>query len=217
MTKVLLDYLPLVSTSLRYDWVIFWSYVRGDGGNVRVCSLKRAAKRPRKAAYTSCDIFLGTSYNFGMYVVAVSLLMFIFPVASVLIELIANRNPAGLVLLIGKWFVFWAIGVRLFTAGLRQSIKPGLTSEGILGIKGKEVWIIVRELGFANIAIGLAGIIALWKPEWRLAVAFIGGLFLLLDGGQHIASRQRKFEENVAMYSDLVIGFIMAIYVITNI
>jgi hypothetical protein len=156
------------------------------------------------------------TYSSGMYIAAVSLLMFIFPIASVLLESIANKNHAGLILLIGKWFVFWAIGVRLFTAGLRQSIKPGLTSEGILGIKGREVWIIVRELGFANITIGLAGIVTLWKPEWRLAVAFIGGLFLLLDGILHIASRQRNFEENVAMYSDLTIGSIMAIYVVAK-
>jgi hypothetical protein len=142
--------------------------------------------------------------------------MFLFPIASVLIESVANKNHAGLITLIGEWFVFWAIGVRLFTAGLRQSIKPGLTSEGILGIKGKEVWIIVRELGFANIAIGLAGIIALWKPEWRLAIAFIGGLFLLLDGIQHIASKQRNFEENVAMYSDLTIAILMGVYLVVR-
>jgi hypothetical protein len=86
-----------------------------------------------------------------MYIAAVSLLMFIFPIVSVLIESIANKNHAGLIALIGKWFVFWAIGVRLFTAGLRQIIKPGLTSEGIFGIKGKDAWILVRELGFVRL------------------------------------------------------------------
>lgn len=142
--------------------------------------------------------------------------MFIFPIVSLVIEVLVNKNHIALIELIGKWFVFWAIGVRLFTAGLRQIIKPGLTSEGILGIKGKDVWQIVRELGFANASIGLAGIISLWKPEWRLAVATIGGLFLLLDGILHIASKKRNFEENVAMYSDLGIGIIMAVFVITK-
>ena len=41
---------------------------------------------------------------------------------------------------IGTWFAFWAIGVRLFTAAVRQVIKPDLTSEGILGISGREAW-----------------------------------------------------------------------------
>lgn len=151
-----------------------------------------------------------------MYLASVSLFMFLLPILSILTEVIANKNHAAFITLLGKWFVFWAIGIRLFTAGVRQIIKPGLTSEGILGIKGKEVWVIVRELGFANAAMGLAGIIALWQPEWRLAVAFIGGLFLLLDGVQHAVSKHRNFEENVAMYSDLFIGLIMAIFVIAK-
>jgi len=149
-----------------------------------------------------------------MYVFAVTFLMFVFPIVSIITEVVANKNHLALIELIGKWFVFWAIGVRLFTAGIRQAFKPGLTSEGILGIKGKQIWPIVRELGFANISIGLAGIISLWKPEWRLAVALIGGLFLSLDGILHIFSKQRNFEENLAMYSDLVIGIIMAVFVV---
>jgi hypothetical protein len=142
--------------------------------------------------------------------------MFLLPILSIVTEVVANKNHAALIPLLGKWFVFWAIGIRLFTAGVRQISKPSLTSEGILGIKGKEVWVIVRELGFANAAMGLAGIISLWKPEWRLAVAFIGGLFLLLDGVQHAASKQRNIEENVALYSDLFIGVVMAVFVIAT-
>jgi hypothetical protein len=151
-----------------------------------------------------------------MYVFAVAFLMFVFPIVSIAIELLVNKNHLAFIELVGKWFVFWAIGIRLFTAGLRQIIKPGLTSEGLLGIKGQAVWQIVRELGFANISMGLAGIISLWKPEWRLAIALIGGLFLLLDGILHIASKQRNFEENLDMYSDLAIGIIMAVFVIAK-
>lgn len=152
-----------------------------------------------------------------MYVASVTLLMFVFPLLSVVIEAVANKNHVALVALIGKWFVFWAVGIRLFTAGLRQIAKPGLTSEGILGIKGKEVWQLVRELGFANLAIGLLGIISLWKVEWRLAVALAGGLFLLLAGLEHLPKKHRTFEENVAMYSDLFISLVMAIYFFTEI
>ena len=148
-----------------------------------------------------------------MYVGTVALLMFVLPTASVIIEALTTKNHAGLILLIGKWFVFWAIGIRLFTAGLRQIIKPGLTAEGIFGITDQKTWIIVRELGFANTAMGLPGIISLWQPTWRLPVALIGGLFLLLDGLTHI-TQHRNFEENVAMYSDLAIGVIMAIFII---
>lgn len=146
-----------------------------------------------------------------MYLGAVALLMFVMPTLSVLIEAVASNNHAAILALIGKWFVFWAIGVRLFTAGIRQIAKPGLTAEDILGIKDKVSWVVVRELGFANLAIGLAGIISLWQPGWRPAVALIGGLFLLLDGIQHM-TKKRNFEENIAMYSDLAIGAVMAVY-----
>lgn len=139
--------------------------------------------------------------------------MFLLPVLSVVTEVIVNKNHAPLILLVGQWFVFWGIGIRLFTAGIRQVIKPGLTAEGILGIKDKSSWVIVRELGFANIAMGLAGIVSLWVADWRPAIALIGGLFLFLDGLQHVRNK-RNFEENVAMYSDLGIGVVMAAYLI---
>jgi hypothetical protein len=149
-----------------------------------------------------------------MYIAAVTLFMFLLPLLSVLTEIVVNKNHTALIALIGKWFVFWAIGIRLLTAGIRQVIKPGLTAEGILGIKDKSSWTIVRELGFANISMGLAGIISLWQLSWRPAVALIGGLFLLLDGAQHM-TKKRNFEENVAMYSDLAIGITMALYLMS--
>lgn len=143
-----------------------------------------------------------------MYVFTVIALMFVLPIVSIIIELIVNQNYTSLIDVIGKWFVFWAIGVRLFTAGLRQIIKPGLTAEGILGIKDKASWQLVRELGFANTAIGLAGIISLWATDWRLACALVGGLFLLLAGLEHVKKKQRNGEEILAMVSDLFIGVI---------
>jgi hypothetical protein len=60
------------------------------------------------------------------YLAIVVLLMLVLPLASLLIE---TREP-GLVL-VGKWWNFWAIGVRLFTAGLRQVAKPAFTAEVI--------------------------------------------------------------------------------------
>lgn len=149
-----------------------------------------------------------------MYVASVALFMFLLPILSVVTEVIANKNHVALIVLVGKWFIFWAIGIRLFTAGSRQIIKPGLTAEGIFGIKDKASWTIVRELGFANVGMGLAGILSLWLASWRPAVALVGGLFLLLDGISHVTNK-RNFEENVAMYSDLFIGLIMTVYLIS--
>jgi hypothetical protein len=70
----------------------------------------------------------------SMYLAAVSLLMFIFPIVSILIESIGNKNHAGLITLTGKWFVFWAIGIRLFTAGLRQIIRMYLWNKSLSSV-----------------------------------------------------------------------------------
>jgi hypothetical protein len=149
-----------------------------------------------------------------MYIFAVAFFMFVFPIVSIAIDLLVGNNDAGAITIFGQWFIFWAVGVRLFTAGLRQIIKPNLTSEGILGIKSKEAWQLVRELGFANVSIGLIAIISLWIVAWQPAAALAGGLFLLLAGIEHIPKKHRSFEENIAMVSDLLIGLLLLVYLV---
>lgn len=149
-----------------------------------------------------------------MFVAAVALFMGVLPVVSSIVDGLTHSDHAATIDLIGKWFVFWAVGARLLTAGGRQIIRPGLTSEGILGIEGRAAWQLARELGFANVGIGLAGVISLWRPTWRVPDALIGGLFLLLAGIEHVPKRNRSFEENLAMCSDLAIGVLMGVYVI---
>ena len=148
-----------------------------------------------------------------MFYAAVGLFMVVFPGVSVAVDL-ANGGDEPFMAVVGTWFVFWAVGVRLLTAGVRQVIRPGLTSEGILGIPGHEAWVLVRELGFANCATGLAGVLSLWNETWRPAVALVGGLFLLLAGVLHLSRGHRDTEENVAMVSDLAIGVLMLGYVV---
>ena len=102
------------------------------------------------------------------YLLIVLLLMLILPVVSIGIEYYTH-SPLTLVSLIGKWFVFWAIGVRLFTAGFRQVIKPAFTLRNIFNIDSPDSTVIVKELGFANICFGAAAIISIFVPAWRPA------------------------------------------------
>ena len=44
-----------------------------------------------------------------MYIVAVCLLLFVLPAGSVVVVWTGSPNK---ILLIGKWFVFWAVGTR---------------------------------------------------------------------------------------------------------
>jgi hypothetical protein len=137
-----------------------------------------------------------------MYYTIVLLLMFALPALSIAIEA-SMSGAAPLVALLGKWFVFWAVGVRLFLAGVRQVAQPRYTAEVILGLKSDEVLLVVRELGFANLAIGLVGLASLAFPGWRLASALAGGVFYGLAGINHALQSHRTRLENVAMVSDL--------------
>ena len=149
-----------------------------------------------------------------MYLLTIIFLMFVLPAASILIEIFLFRSSAGVMPLIGKWFVFWAMGVRLFTAGLRQSIRPRFTAEAILGIKGAEQFILVQELGFANLSMGIFGMGTLLVGNWVFPAALVGCLFLSLAGIRHLFSKGRNLLENSAMLSNLVVACLLFVYML---
>jgi len=101
------------------------------------------------------------------------------------------------------------IGVRLFTAGLRQVFQPEYTANVILGLESGESLLRVCELGFANLALGLVGILSLLFPAWRLPDALAGGVFFGLAGVNHVLQSHRNQPENVAMASDLFVAIIL--------
>ena len=146
-----------------------------------------------------------------MYLAVVVLLMGVFPILSILIES-AFHGDASLVFLIGKWFVFWAVGMRLLLAGVRQMANPAFTADAIFGIKDKAAEVIVRELGFGNFAIGVLGVVSLLNREWVVPAAIAGGLFYGLAGGLHLRKGDRNTNENIAMISDLFIFVVLALY-----
>lgn len=147
-----------------------------------------------------------------MYYAIVFCLMFAFPAASVLLEHGPPSNATPWLPLIGKWFVFWAVGVRLLLAGLRQIITPRFTAEHIFNLKSDDALVIVRELGFANCAIGTVALLSLHYTGWTGAAAIAGGLFYGLAGLAHLMAGHRNRLENVAMMSDLFVFAVLVLY-----
>ena len=152
-----------------------------------------------------------------MYLAVVVLLMGVFPVASILIEAFVLHSDAGLWFLIGKWFVFWGVGIRLLLAGVRQMANPAFTADSIFGIKDKAAETIVRELGFGNFAIGTLGALSLLNSEWVMPAAIAGGLFYGLAGALHLRKGDRNANENIAMVSDLFLFVVLALYLAATI
>ena len=150
-----------------------------------------------------------------MYILMITFLMFVFPIISILVELFVFHSPMGIMSLVGKWFVFWPVGIRLFTAGLRQAVNPQFTAEKILGLQGIEQFIVVQELGFANMAMGALGIGTILEPNWVYPAALVGCLFFGLAGVRHFFSKERNRNETGALISNLVIACVLFLSFVT--
>jgi hypothetical protein len=160
--------------------------------------------------FTACHILAEGQF---MYFLSVLLLMFVLPTGSVFAEHAIYHSAAPLMLLVGKWFVFWGAGVRLTIAGLRQNFQPRFTSEHIFGIKGDDPLPFVRELGVANFATGMVGLLSYIRPDFILPVAISAAIFYGIAGVRHVMHGAQTFNERTAMISDLAISAIYIAYV----
>jgi len=143
-----------------------------------------------------------------MYIVMVFLLMVVLPVVSITIES-RFRHQALDAAIVLRWFVFWGVGVRLLTAGLTQIVQPSYTADVILGLDLGDALFLVRELGFANTAVGLVAVASIGVRSWALPLALVGSVFYGLAGVNHFLHDGRNLLQNVAMFSDLFIAGVL--------
>lgn len=149
-----------------------------------------------------------------MYIVIVLLMTVVAPLVSGIIAGAATDWAGGPLHVFGVWWVFWGIGVRLLTAGVSQILRPQFTSKEILHIDAPEAAQIVQELGFANVALGIAGVLSLSIPAWAPAIGFVGGIFLLLAGIRHVTKKAKNSKEWVACLTDILVGGIALAFAI---
>jgi predicted Na+-dependent transporter len=142
-----------------------------------------------------------------MYQATVVLLMFLLPIVGVAIDIQEGHYPIAESVI--KWFVLWAVGVRLLLAGVRQITQPAFTQR-ILGLKSDETRMLIRELGFANAALGTIAIASYFFGAWRAPAAVAGALFYLMAGVNHLLEKHRNRLQNLAMISDLFVGIVLA-------
>jgi hypothetical protein len=149
-----------------------------------------------------------------MYVLIVFALMLALPLISIVAQIILTDHgalqSASNLVVVAKWYVFWAVGVRLSLAGLRQIIQPRYTAETLLGFKGSDALFFVRELGFANVAMGSVAIASLFAPSWVTPAAMLGTIYYGLAGIIHCFHKDRNKLENVALVSDLFAAVVLA-------
>jgi hypothetical protein len=146
------------------------------------------------------------------YLLTVVGLMLVLPVASIAIERFAFASGASMMALVGKWFIFWAVGVRLGSAGVKQALQPAFTAQQIFRLSSPDANVVVRELGFANICMGLGAVVAGFVPSWRVAAGSIGGLYFGIAGLNHIIKKPQSPDEWLALVSDLLVFGVVASY-----
>jgi hypothetical protein len=128
----------------------------------------------------------------------------VFPIVSGIIELaLVGGDP---IQVFGRWWVFWGVGTRLLVAGIVQA-SGGNRTAAILGsaaptVQEKQM---ARELGIANLCLGLAGLLAL-VPGWALPAGFAGGVYLLIAGILHVPKKDKNAQESLATWTDLIVG-----------
>ena len=138
-----------------------------------------------------------------MYILMVICLMLIFPTLSILIEGVFLHSTLGWVVIVARWFVFWMVGIRLFIAGARQALNPRFTAVDIFHFKSEEPLAVIRELGFANLALGITGMLSLFQTGWLFPVIAAGTVFYGLAGFAHVNQTDQSRNEKVALISDL--------------
>lgn len=145
------------------------------------------------------------------YIISVTALTFVVPVIGFVTEHITTGTTLTFELF-SKWFIFSAVGLRLFLAGIKQLKNPEFTAKEIFHLDSPDSFPILRELGFANICFGLVGIVSLFKPDWRIVSAFASGLYYGIAGVQHGLKKRSGTNEKFALITDLVIFVLLLIY-----
>jgi len=148
-----------------------------------------------------------------VYLLIVFLLMIAFPIIGIGVDHFHFRSTLPLMSLVGKWFVFWCAGIRLFSAGLRQFLQPRFTTEQIFHTRSEDALPFVRELGAANLGTGIVGIASLAKPGFILPAAIAATVFYGVAGIRHARDMGRTHNQNIAMISDLFVSMVLATYI----
>lgn len=153
----------------------------------------------------------------SLYEMSIIVFFALIPILGVINDICILKSRINIFNLMLKWFVFSGVGLRLLSAGLKQAANPSFTAKEIFKVNDERSFPIVREIGFANISLGLIGVLSFCLPGFRLAAAISGGLYFGLAGCLHLFSKKRSKDEVFAMVSDYFIFFVLLFLIIINV
>lgn len=140
----------------------------------------------------------------GLFEVSIILFFYFLPLISIIADMFIFKETK-LPQVVLKWCVFYGVGLRLLTCGMKQALNPGFTAKSIFAVTDEKAFSIVRELGFANICSGLIGTSSLFIPSFRYAAAILGGSYFLLALIQHLVRKNKNSTERFVTVTDFSI------------
>ncbi|MWB97493.1 hypothetical protein [Agromyces seonyuensis] len=148
-----------------------------------------------------------------MYAFVVLAQTLLLPVGCTAIEWLGGNGD--LLPIFGKWLLFWGIGTRLLLAGFTQVLDPARTLQ-LLRVHESTADVLVRELGFANLGIGLVAAVSAFVPGWIVPGAGAGVVFLAAAGIGHLGRAERSGRETLAMWTDLWVAAAMLVVIVAE-
>jgi hypothetical protein len=149
----------------------------------------------------------------NLFIIWCIALIAVFPMTAALLEAHSDQVPlnwAGY----WKWFIFWGVGIRLFFKGIRLASMPQMTSLSLSSFKNRESYLLLLELGFANMALGAMGILSVINDQWRLIAAIAGAIYFGLTDMLRLLKKTDDRHERVALiYNILVFSGLVAFMV----
>lgn len=127
------------------------------------------------------------------YIFAYLNLMLILPLSASLAQVIAMGRPMSAVLL-AKWLLFFAGGIRLLFEGLSQYVASFGSAESPGGAAGP---------GAANTCMGALAFCSLFQPACRVPAAWVIGGYCLLLAGTFLK------RDRFSLLSNLVCGVLL--------
>lgn len=105
------------------------------------------------------------------------------PLVSLIIEHKINdvEIQAGLV---GKWFVFWTVGIRLLIGGVVQ-ILAALRQGNTILLRSNAGSDTRKIVGIVKMALAVLGFLCIINDKWSLLAAVTAGFYIGLAGFQH--------------------------------
>jgi hypothetical protein len=115
-----------------------------------------------------------------------------------------------------KWFIFWGVGIRLFFKGVKLASTPQFTGLSLSSFKNRESYLLLLELGFANMALGSMGILSVINDQWRLIAAIAGAIYFGLADMLRLLKKPTGRQELVALVYNVLVFVGLVAYMVAQ-